>query len=44
MQKAKDEVADLVLAAAEKLTERSLDGAYDQSLLDALIREAGAAR
>ena len=44
MQKAKDEVADLVLAAAEKLTERSLDGAYDQSLLDELIREAGAAR
>ena len=44
MQKAKDEVADLVLSAAEKLTERSLDGAYDQSLLDELIREAGAAR
>ena len=44
MQKAKDEVADLVLAAAEKLTERSLDDAYDQSLLDELIREAGAAR
>ncbi len=44
MQKAKDEVADLVLAAAEKLTERSLDGAYDQSLLDELICEAGAAR
>ena len=44
MQKAKDEVADLVLSAAEKLTERSLDGAHDQSLLDELIREAGAAQ